>query len=65
MKYFWPGNNKDGIHTCQCGINGDCFDNSLKCNCDTAAPIQLVDEGKVRQLFEFIRKINTFLKYLS
>ena len=46
-QYFWAGNNTDGIHTCQCGINGDCVDISLKCNCDAAAPIQLVDDGKI------------------
>ncbi|XP_046459494.1 uncharacterized protein LOC124205942 [Daphnia pulex] len=46
-QYFWAGNNMDGIHTCQCGISGNCADNSLKCNCDTAAPVQLVDDGVI------------------
>ena len=46
-QYFWAGNNTDGIHTCQCGIDGNCADtNSLKCNCDASAPVQLSDEGK-------------------
>ena len=46
-QYFWAGNNTDGIHTCQCGIDGDCVNNSFKCNCDAAAPIPLVDDGKI------------------
>jgi hypothetical protein len=46
-QYFWAGNNTDGIHTCQCGIDGDCVGNSFKCNCDAAAPIPLVDDGKI------------------
>ena len=54
-QYFWAGKNTGGIHTCQCGINGDCVDNSLKCNCDVAAPIQLVDDGKIILLFPTVR----------
>jgi hypothetical protein len=41
----WSGNNTNGIHTCQCGIDGNCVDPALKCNCDSAAPVQLVDDG--------------------
>jgi hypothetical protein len=48
-KYFWAGSNVGGLprkHFCQCGIDGNCVDNSLKCNCDASAPVQLVDDGK-------------------
>ena len=24
MPNFWAGNNANGVHTCQCGINGNC-----------------------------------------
>ena len=44
-QYFWAGNNETGIHTCQCGIDGNCVDPAVKCNCDTGAPVQLVDDG--------------------
>ena len=45
-QYFWAGNKTtSGNHTCQCGIDGNCVGNSFKCNCDAAAPIQLVDDG--------------------
>ena len=46
-QYFWAGNNTEGIHTCQCGINGNCLDPAVKCNCDSAAPVPLVDDGIV------------------
>ncbi|KAK4014936.1 hypothetical protein OUZ56_027449 [Daphnia magna] len=44
-KYFWSGGNTD-VHTCQCGIDGNCVETFVKCNCDAAAPIQLSDDGK-------------------
>jgi hypothetical protein len=44
----WSGNNTNGIHTCQCGIDGNCVDPALKCNCDAAAPVQLVDDGLIK-----------------
>ncbi|EFX61590.1 hypothetical protein DAPPUDRAFT_18957, partial [Daphnia pulex] len=45
-KYFWSGNNTD-THTCQCGIDENCVETSFKCNCDSAAPIQLSDDGVI------------------
>ncbi|XP_046462614.1 uncharacterized protein LOC124208790 isoform X1 [Daphnia pulex] len=45
-KYFWSGNNTD-THTCQCGIDGNCVETPLTCNCDSAAPIQLSDDGVI------------------
>ncbi|EFX82526.1 hypothetical protein DAPPUDRAFT_27396, partial [Daphnia pulex] len=44
-QYFWSGSNTDGVHTCRCGIDGNCVDSAVKCNCDTISPIQLVDDG--------------------
>ncbi|XP_046645852.1 uncharacterized protein LOC124336192 [Daphnia pulicaria] len=46
-QYFWSGNNAAGIHTCQCGIDGNCVDSIAKCNCDSVAPVQLVDNGVI------------------
>ncbi|XP_046461282.1 uncharacterized protein LOC124207727 isoform X1 [Daphnia pulex] len=43
-EYFWSGSN-DSVHTCQCGIDRNCVDPSLECNCDSAAPVQLTDNG--------------------
>lgn len=45
-KYFWSGGNTD-VHTCQCGIDGNCVETFVKCNCDAAAPIQLSDDGVI------------------
>ncbi|KAK4004506.1 hypothetical protein OUZ56_006240 [Daphnia magna] len=45
-EYFWAGSD-DSVHTCQCGIDGNCVDASLKCNCDSAAPIPLTDTGVI------------------
>jgi hypothetical protein len=61
-QYFWAGSNAGGLprkHFCQCGIDGNCVDNSLKCNCDIAAPIQLADEG-ITFSRVLINRINTF-----
>ncbi|XP_046646354.1 uncharacterized protein LOC124336548 [Daphnia pulicaria] len=46
-QYFWAGSNTDGVHTCQCGIDGNCVDPAAKCNCDALAPLQLVDDGVI------------------
>ncbi|XP_046643658.1 uncharacterized protein LOC124328873 isoform X2 [Daphnia pulicaria] len=43
-KYFWSGDNTN-IHTCQCGIDQNCVESTDKCNCDSAAPLQLFDSG--------------------
>jgi hypothetical protein len=45
-KFFWAGANTD-VHTCQCGIDGNCVESFMKCNCDSTAPEQLVDSGKM------------------
>ncbi|XP_032780852.2 uncharacterized protein LOC116919081 [Daphnia magna] len=45
-EYFWAGSD-DSVHTCQCGIDGNCVEASLKCNCDSAAPIPLTDTGVI------------------
>ncbi|XP_046638029.1 uncharacterized protein LOC124316246 isoform X2 [Daphnia pulicaria] len=46
-QYFWAGSNTDGVHTCQCGIDANCVDPAAKCNCDSLAPLQLVDDGVI------------------
>lgn len=46
-KYFWSGGNTDN-HTCQCGIDKNCVETYVKCNCDAAAPVQLSDDGKFK-----------------
>ncbi|KAK4011384.1 hypothetical protein OUZ56_020498 [Daphnia magna] len=45
-QYYWAGSS-NSVHTCQCGIDGNCVDASVKCNCDVAAPVQLFDDGFV------------------
>ena len=45
QRYFWAGANNNNQHTCQCGIDKNCVDNSFKCNCDAMAFIQLTDNG--------------------
>ncbi len=41
---FWAGSN--AAHTCQCGIDHNCVDASVTCNCDVAAPVPLTDSGR-------------------
>ena len=44
-QYFWSGSNSR-VHVCQCGIEKTCFENDVRCNCDSNAKLQLVDYGK-------------------
>jgi hypothetical protein len=61
-KYFWSGvDDEDNQHICQCGIDGNCVDPELKCNCDSMNPVQLSDSGMLIVVFslnpfELIRK---------
>lgn len=45
--YYWTGSD-DTIHTCSCGIQGNCADPNLLCNCDSVAPAALFDEGYIQ-----------------
>lgn len=45
-QYFWSGSDVS-VHTCQCGIDRNCVDASLKCNCDSTAPVSLTDSGVI------------------
>ncbi|EFX62126.1 hypothetical protein DAPPUDRAFT_19082, partial [Daphnia pulex] len=45
-KFFWAGANTN-VHTCLCGIDGNCVESFTKCNCDSAAPEQLADSGVI------------------
>jgi hypothetical protein len=44
--FFWAGATTDVI-TCQGGLDGNCVESFMKCNCDSTAPEQLVDSGKM------------------
>ncbi|XP_057368939.1 uncharacterized protein LOC130690004 [Daphnia carinata] len=48
-KYFWSGGNTEA-HICQCGIDGNCVDATVKCNCDATVPLQLVDSGVINDM---------------
>lgn len=43
--YYWDGSN-DTVHTCECGIKGNCLETLKLCNCDSGAPDAIYDEGK-------------------
>ncbi|XP_046632837.1 uncharacterized protein LOC124312378 [Daphnia pulicaria] len=45
-QYFWSGSNSR-VHVCQCGIEQTCFENDVRCNCDSNAKLQLVDQGVI------------------
>lgn len=55
-KYFWSGDNTN-IHTCQCGIDQNCVESTDKCNCDSAAPLQLFDSGKFKLSLQLLEEI--------
>ena len=44
VQYFWSGTNTTS-HICQCGIDKDCVDPDVKCNCDSYELQQLNDSG--------------------
>jgi spore maturation protein CgeB len=58
-KYFWSGGNTD-VHTCQCGIDQNCVEAFMKCNCDSNAPVELSDIGNKLRLHHFWILFNTF-----
>ncbi|XP_057368213.1 uncharacterized protein LOC130689201 [Daphnia carinata] len=43
-QYFWSGNNKS-MHTCQCGIDRNCVESHITCNCDSIFQKPLTDSG--------------------
>ena len=45
-KFYWAGANTNN-HTCQCGIDKNCVEPLMKCNCDSTVPEQLFDSGKM------------------
>ena len=53
---FWAGP-ATSQHTCQCGILDNCVERNLKCNSDSLAPIELVDEGDYTTIFILITKM--------
>ena len=45
-RYFWSGSNSSIQQPiCQCGIEQNCVDDFLPCNCDSVLPAQLSDIG--------------------
>ncbi|XP_045033516.1 uncharacterized protein LOC116928447 [Daphnia magna] len=45
-QYFWSGSNSR-VHVCQCGIEQTCFENDVRCNCDSDAKLPLADHGAI------------------
>jgi hypothetical protein len=48
-QYYWAGSSTS-VHTCQCGIDGNCTPANVKCNCDALSAAQLSDKGTLPQL---------------
>ncbi len=44
-RYFWSGNTTDS-HICQCGIDQNCIESFMPCNCDSSLPMALADNGE-------------------
>jgi hypothetical protein len=44
-KYSWSGSN-GSVHVCQCGIDRNCVESFMPCNCDSGLPAPLTDAGK-------------------
>ena len=44
-QFYWAGGDASE-HKCQCGIDGNCIDPSLSCNCDSLFSLNLTDAGK-------------------
>jgi hypothetical protein len=43
-QYFWSGSNSS-VHICQCGIDHNCVESFMPCNCDSSLPAALSDSG--------------------
>ena len=49
---FWAGP-ATSQHTCQCGIENNCVEWTVKCNADALAPLDQVDDGKISNYIFF------------
>ena len=49
VQNYWEGSNS-GQHVCKCGVDGDCVDSSMMCNCDSTFPMRLSDFGICKNL---------------
>ena len=58
-QYFWSGS-KGHEHRCHCDTHGQCFDPSVRCNCDSIAPTELKDSGKPLIPFILIYELKSF-----
>ena len=72
-RYFWAGSDSTKQNYCQCGIDGNCVDRTLTCNCDVMSSMALSDSGRTSQIYfiftKFIAlknlKVFTFLGFIS
>ena len=44
-QFFWAGDGSHKNHTCQCGIENNCIDRFVCCNCDSYMLKNLTDQG--------------------
>ncbi len=58
-QYFWAGN-KGELHTCQCGIDGNCQIEEnvarlpdIRCNCDYNLVAPQIDSGNTTKLIKY------------
>ena len=51
-QFYWTGSDAS-THMCQCGIDGNCIDPSLHCNCDSIFPSNLTDAGNFNFIFVY------------
>jgi hypothetical protein len=60
IRRFWAGSfNESIVHTCQCGLDGNCVDTSVSCNCDALAPEAAIDEGTIEALREHLNSVTS------
>jgi hypothetical protein len=45
QNFYWDGKHNPSDHVCACDAAGECLSEMVKCNCDSAAPEWLSDEG--------------------
>lgn len=53
---FWSGSGSTE-HICQCGIDGNCVDIQLPCNCDALLPLPISDSGWIDSIKSNPRKL--------
>ena len=60
-RYFWSGstgsNSSIQNPVCQCGMDGNCIEDFLPCNCDSVLQTQLSDSGNIQIKFFYFKMI--------